>query len=79
MRYHHNKLSEQPGLIDDWSVDDVHEIEDMSQYDNLEQQEEQANAARLSIRRRIEEYLDKKQAREKDVDPFDEDYYYHDE
>lgn len=78
MRYHHNELNYQRGLIDDWSLDDVHEIEDISQYEDFEQLEAKSNPARLSVRRRIEEYLDKKQVREQDIEPFDEDYYYDD-
>jgi len=75
MRKHHNELNYQKNLlINDWSLEDTPLYEDISLYDenNSIMHENKKSAAR----RKIEDYLDSKRLREKDIDIFDEDYLY---
>lgn len=79
MRYHHNELNYKRSLVmDDWSMEDIQEYEDVSKYDDLDNIEENTEVSKSSVRRRLDDYLESKRAREQDVDPFDEDYYYDD-
>lgn len=80
MRYQHNEQNYQRNLTtDDWTLEDIQEHEDVSKYDDIENTEEKSETVKPSVRKRIEEYLEAKRAREEDSDPFDDDYYYDDE
>ena len=80
LRFHHNELNFQRGILqDDWSLEDIHESEDMRNLEDVEKQEKTSTHNRANIRRHIDDFLENKRKRDEDADPFDDDYYYDDE
>ena len=82
MQYHHNELNFKRGIIeDDWSLEEIHDFEEVTRIEDLEHQEIDIRNQmyRTRVRDRIDNYLDKKRTEREQMDTFDEDYYYDDD
>ncbi len=82
MEYHHHELNFRRGMIeDDWTLDEAQDFDDIAGIEDLEYQEidiynkNQGN----TVRRRIDDYLDKKRMKKEHIDTFDDDDYYYDD
>ena len=75
-KLHHNDHNFQRGIVeDDWGFEDLSELDTAMQDESLDEQPEYMGANNAKVRKRIDEYLERRRMKDIDADPFDEDSY----
>ena len=78
LRFHHNEMNFRRGTIsEDWSIEDAHEFDELIHNEDIEKKSIPVDKRRVTIRKRIEDLLERK--KNVGMDPYAEDYYYEEE